>query len=141
MTLYIDIVLLENIIMNYIIILATGMICKISIKKSKVFLSSLLGALYAILIYSVDLEIYINSIIKILISVCMIYIAFNSNNINIMLKQLLIFYLTSFCFGGVSYYLLCNINNNDLRGVYTIKVILLGGFLGFLLIISSFKKS
>lgn len=146
MTLYIDLIVLENIIMNYIIILATGMICRINVKHIRVFLASIVGAVYAILVYIIYLEIYTNPIIKILVSVGMIYIAFNSMNIKMLLKQLLIFYLTSFCFGGAAYYLLHNINPNLIRsangvltGIYPIKIAIMGGILGFFIINISFK--
>ena len=146
MTLYIDLILLENIIMNYIIILATGMICRGEVKLIRLFLGSVVGAVYAILVYVIDLEIYTKPIIKLLVSVCMIYISFSSRNIKILLKQLLIFYLTSFCFGGAAYYLLHNINPNMIRsangvltGTYPIKVAILGGILGFFIINISFR--
>lgn len=146
MTIYLDLILLENVVMNYIIILATGMICKANIKYIRIFLSSLLGAVYAIITYAVNIEAYTNQITKILVSVCMVYIAFNSANIKIMLKQLLIFYLTSFCFGGAAYYLLYNISprlietvNGFFVGTYPIKIAILGGILGFFIINVSFK--
>lgn len=146
MTFYIDVILLENIIMNYIIILATGMICRVNIKQIRAFLASLLGAVYAILIYVLDLKIYTSQITKILISICMVYIAFNSANIKTMIKQLLIFYLTSFCFGGAAYYLLYCVKPNLIKsmngvlvGTYPIKIALLGGILGFFIINISFK--
>ena len=146
MTLYIDLILLENIIMNYIIILATGMVCRVNIKHIRVLLASILGAIYAILVYIIDLKIYTNPIVKVIISVCMIYISFDSTNVKILLKQLLIFYLTSFCFGGAAYYLLHNINPNMIQsvngvliGTYPIKIAILGGILGFFIINISFR--
>lgn len=146
MTFYIDLILLENIIMNYIIILATGMICRVEIKQIRILFSSLLGAIYAILTYLINLQIYTNQITKILISVCMVYIAFNPKKIKNMLKQLLIFYLTSFCFGGTAYYLLYSISpgliksiNGIFVGIYPLKIALLGAILGFFVINISFK--
>ena len=146
MTLYIDLILLENIIMNYIIMLATGMICRVNIKQIRLILSSLLGAIYAVFTYFIDLEIYNNQTTKILISICMVYIAFNSRSFKIMLKQLVIFYLTSFCFGGAAYYLLYCISPNMIKsingilvGTYPIKIAILGGILGFFIINISFK--
>lgn len=146
MTLYIDLILLENIIMNYIIILATGMICRIEMKQIRIFLSSLLGAIYAIIIYVIDSKIYTSQITKIIVSICMVYIAFDSTNIKSMLKQLIIFYLTSFCFGGAAYYLLYGINPNLIKsingvfvGTYPIKIAILGGILGFFIINIAFK--
>ena len=120
MTLYIDLILLENIVMNYIIILATGTICKGNIKYFRFFLASLVGAIYAILTY-ISSELVCNyQIIKVFISVCMVYIAFNPSKVKTMFKQLIIFYLTSFCFGGAAYYLLHNISPNLMR--FFIKV-------------------
>ena len=146
MTFYIDLILLENIIMNYIIILATGMICRVDIKQIRILFSSLLGAIYAILTYLIDLQIYTNQITKILISVCMVYIAFNPKKIKNMFKQLLIFYLTSFCFGGAAYYLLYSISpgliksiNGIFVGIYPLKIAILGAILGFFVINISFK--
>ena len=146
MTIYLDLILLENVVMNYIIILATGMICKINVKHFRIFLSSLFGAVYAIITYAVNIDIYTNQVTKILISICMVYISFNSTNIKIMLKQLVIFYLTSFCFGGAAYYLLYNLSPNLIQtingffvGTYPIKITVLGGILGFFVINISFK--
>lgn len=146
MTLYIDVIVLENIIMNYIIILATGMICKTELKQIRIILSSVLGAIYAVIIYLIDLKIYTNQITKIIVSICMMYIAFNSANIKTITKQLVIFYLTSFCFGGAAYYLLYGINPNLIKsingiliGTYPIKIAILGGILGFFIINIAFK--
>ena len=146
MTIYLDLILLENIMMNYIIILATGMICRVNIKHIRIFLSSVLGAVYAILTYILNIQIYTSQITKIIVSICMTYIAFNSNNIKTISKQLIIFYLTSFCFGGAAYYLLYNIRPNQIQslngilvGTYPIKIAVLGGILGFFVINISFK--
>lgn len=146
MTLYIDIILLENIVMNYIILLATGMVCKTNIKYMRIFIASILGAMYAIMLYLLNLKIYNSQLTKILVSICMVYIAFNASNLKVMLKQIILFYLTSFCFGGAAYYLLYCVNPNLIKmmngvlvGTYPIKIAVLGGILGFFVINISFK--
>lgn len=106
MTVYLDIVFLENLAINYIILIATGLVNKIKIKHYRVFLASILGAAYAIFTY-ITIERIRNSIgIKILLSIAIIYIAFKPNSIKKLFKQLLIFYLTTFAFGGVTFFLL-----------------------------------
>ena len=146
MILYIDIIFMENIMMNYIIILTTGIICKQDTKQIRILISSALGSLYAIISYLTNLKIYGNQISKILLSICMIYIAFHAKNIKVMLKQLVIFYLTSFCFGGAAYYLLYGVNPNLIKsvngiliGTYPIKIAIFGGILGFFILNISFK--
>lgn len=60
---------------------------------------------------------------------------------------MLIFYLASFTFGGVTFALLYFINpekilleNGTLVGTYPLKMILIGGLIGFFIIIISFKS-
>ena len=60
MTLYVDIIFLENLIMNSIIILATGIILKNTQRIWRNLVSSGIGAIYAILIYTSNFKIYSN---------------------------------------------------------------------------------
>lgn len=146
MTFYIDVIFSENIIMNYIILFATGLIIKNNLKHLRIFLSSLIGATYAIMSYISKLEIYENQFTKLILSIVMIYIAFHPKSIKKLSKNMIIFYLTSFCFGGAAYYLLYYISpeqikniNGVLTGAYPIKIAILGGILGFFIINIGFK--
>ena len=114
MTIYIDIIFLENLFMNYIILFATGTIIKSPIKIIRTFISSTIGSIYAIISYMSILEIYSSTILKIILSITMVYIAFNSKNLKQLLKQLIIFYLTSFTFGGVAFAFLYFIHPQDI---------------------------
>ena len=51
-TIYVDIVLLENLCMNYIILFGTAYIIKIKVKHIRILLASLIGAVYAVLAYA-----------------------------------------------------------------------------------------
>lgn len=146
MTIYLDIILLENICMNYIILFATGLIHRTKIKGWKILISSIIGGVYAILSFAPILEIYSNLIFKMLLSVVMVYIAFHPSNVKILLKELIIFYLVSFAFGGCAFCLLYFIRPQDilmrngvLTGTYPIKIALLGGIVGFVIVNIAFK--
>ena len=85
-------------------------------------------------------------IIKILLSIAMIYIAFNPDNAKRFLKQLVIFYLATFTFGGVAFALLYFVRPGELLtqngiyiGTYPIKIALLGGIVGFVIITIAFN--
>ena len=106
MTIYIDIIIVENLIMNYIILYATGLISKNRIYYLRIFFASLIGAIYTVSQYVSNLAIYSNTIIKLSLSIIMILIAFNPQDIKKMCKQLLLFYLTTFTFGVVATYLI-----------------------------------
>jgi len=144
---YLDIIFLENVFMNFIILYACKKILKSEIKIVRIIVSCALGAIYACLLYLTNLEIYSNILLKIILSFSMVFIAFNSKNLNIFLKQILVFYLTSFTFGGVAIAFIYFVNpenivlkNGVLVGTYPLKMILLGGIFGFFLITMVFKN-
>ena len=146
-TVYIDIIFLENLFMNFIILFATQTILKSNIKIIRTFIASILGGIYTILMYMSEIRIYSNICLKIILSLAMVEIAFNPKSIKSFFKYLVIFYLTSFTFGGVAFALIYFVspenvvfNNGRLVGTYPIKMILLGGILGFIIIVSSFKN-
>ncbi|MCI8362327.1 MAG: sigma-E processing peptidase SpoIIGA [Clostridia bacterium] len=146
MTIYLDVVLIENLIMNYIILFATGYILKIKLNHIRLIVSALLGGIYSILAYMEILPIYTNFFMKILLSVVMVYLAYNAKNIKLLLKQITIFYLTSFVFGGCSFALLYFVKpqeilmrNGMLIGTYPLKIAMLGGIVGFTISVIAFK--
>lgn len=145
MTIYIDVVLIENLIMNFIILLATGLILKEKIKTIRLLLASLLGAIYSVISYMSILEIYSSMILKIILSIVMIYIAFNPQTMKKMWKDILIFYLTSFVFGGAAFALIYIVKPQDILmknglflGTYPLKTIVLGAIIAFIIIIAAF---
>ena len=146
MTVYLDIVLIENVLMNYIILFATGFIQKIEMKQIRLIISSIFGGIYALVSYLNIIPIYSNFFMKILLSIIMIYVAFNIQNIKKLLKTILLFYLSSFVMGGCALALLYIINpenisfkNGVLIGTYPMKVTLIAGVVGFLIIQISFQ--
>lgn len=146
MTIYLDIVLIENLCMNYIILYATGIIYKTKTKMLRLTLSSMIGAVYAVLAYMQVLEIYSSLLLKLLLSVGMVYLAYAPKTLKILGKQLLIFYLTSFVFGGVAFALLYFIKPQDIFlknglyiGTYPIKIVALGAIVGFIILKSVFR--
>lgn len=145
MTIYIDIVLIENLIMNYIILFTTAVVLKIKVNHIRLILASLLGAGYSIIAYMGIIKVYSSIILKIILSVLIIYIAFNPQNIKKMCKDLLLFYLVSFVFGGAAFALIYIIRpqnilmkNGLFLGTYTLKTVMLGAVVAFCIIIGAF---
>lgn len=148
MTVYLDIIFVENILMNYIILFATLIILKVKNKGQQIrlFASSVIGSSYAIIVYLNIIPIYSNIITKIILSIVMIYVAFNPQNVKQLLKQLLIFYLISFVFGGCAFALIyfikperVKMNNGVFVGTYPIKVTLIAGIIAFIITQIAFK--
>ena len=141
MTVYVDIVFIENVLINYIILLATSLISKNKIKYVSILLSSIIGGLYAILNYILPMNVLENIFFKIFLSFVMIKIAFIELKLKKLLICLVMFYLTSFTFGGTAFMLLFLISpekliyrNGVFTGTYPIKITLIGGIVGFLII-------
>ena len=106
MTIYIDIIIVENLIMNYIILYATGLISKSKKSYLRMFLASLIGAIYATLEYVLKVNIYSNIILKTILSIIIVHVAFYPQNEKKMCKQIVLFYVTTFTFGGIATYLI-----------------------------------
>ena len=146
MTIYLDVVLIENLCMNYIILFATGYLLKIKVNHIRLLLSGLIGGIYSILAYMEVLEIYSNFFMKIILSIIMVYIAYCAKNIKQLSKQLVFFYLTSFVFGGCAFALLYFIKpqeilmkNGTYVGTYPLKITILGGIVGFVITVIAIK--
>ena len=146
MTIYIDVILIENLIMNFIILYATGLVLKRKIKKVRLILASLLGAIYSLLTYISSFEIYTNIILKLILSILMVYIAFNAPNVKQIGKDLLLFYLVSFVFGGAAFAFIYIIKPQDILmknglflGTYPLKTVVLGAIIAFIIVIAAFK--
>ena len=146
MTIYIDIVIIENLIMNYIILCATGIVSKNKIRHLRLIMASLLGAIYSVVAYMKILEIYSNIVLKILLSVIIVYIAYNPQTVKKLWKTLVMFYLVSFVFGGVAFSLIYIIKPQDIimknglfLGTYQLKTIILGAIVAFTIIIIAVK--
>ena len=145
MTIYVDVVLIENLIMNYIILFATGLILKIKIKHIRLILGSLLGAIYSIVAYTGFLKLYSSFILKIILSVIIVYIAYNPQSVKKLSKELLFFYLTSFVFGGAAFALIYIVKPQDILmknglflGTYPLKTVILAAIVAFIVIITAF---
>lgn len=146
MTIYLDVIFLENIVINYIMLYVTGIISKAQIKQKKLIAGALIGAIYSIIYYLLKLKLYSNCIIKIILSIVIIYVAFNSNSFKDLLKKVLLFYLTSFVFGGSAIAIIYMVNsqnitiqNGVLVGSYTLKTVLIGIVVAYFTIFFALK--
>ena len=115
-------------------------------KYIKIILASIIGSLYAIVTYTIK-NWFINSILmKFILSIIMIYIAFETKNYKELIKKTIFFYFTSFAFGGGALAVIYMVNakkisiqNGIILGKYTLFTIAIGVTLAFIVTIISFK--
>lgn len=132
-----DIILLENIGMNYILLMATAILLKKETKILRTLIASMLGAAYAIISYANILPIYSHLVTKVFLSVAMVYVALKPQNGKTLLKTIVLFYFVSFVFGGCAFALLYIVRpeqilmkNGVYIGTYPIKIAILAGVVG-----------
>lgn len=146
MKVYLDIILIENLLMNYIILFATGIAMKRRIKNYRIIISSIVGSIYAVIIYLKIINVASNIFMKFILSIAMVWLAFGAKRWKALLKDLLMFYVISFVFGGCAFALIyfikpenVKIRNGVLTGVYPLKVTLFASGLAFVAIQIAFK--
>ena len=75
-----------------------------------------------------------------------VYISYNPSNMKRLLKQIIIFYLTSFAFGGAAFALIYIVKPQEILmknglflGTYPLKTVMLAAIISFIIIITAFK--
>lgn len=108
MKIYIDLFFLLNLIMDCIIIISTSILLKRKTSTIRIILSSLLGGISSLLLFS-----NINKILLEVISIIlMVLITFGYNKIRYIIKNIIYVYLLSTLLGGIIYLFNIKVSNN-----------------------------
>lgn len=111
---YGDVILLENLIMNYLILWSTAKLTRYNYSRVKLFIASLLGAVYAVLYYFPGYSYLYTFLMKVVFSIAIIIIAYTPLYFRLLLKLTGVFYIVSFIFGGAAFGLFYLINGLEL---------------------------
>ncbi len=107
MEIYLDIVILENIVINYLILLVTARFSKNKASSLRLLLGSLLGTAYLVLMILLpDMQVYTTVLSKVLLSIGMVAVTFNFGRLKVFLKTLALFYASTFLFAGAGFALM-----------------------------------
>jgi len=101
---YLDIIIMENLVMNYIILLVTSKFAKAPTSSLRLFLGALAGSAYVvIMILMPELTAYYTAFGKIILSFLIVAVSFRIEKPGSFFKILLFFYITTFIFAGASF--------------------------------------
>ena len=104
MTIYVDLIILLNFFLDFLLLVTLSLVLKRNIKIYKAILGALVGSISIItLFYSISS--FNLFVFKVIISIFMILITFGFKNINYFLKNILYLYLLSIVLGGFLYFL------------------------------------
>lgn len=112
MKVYVDIVILLNFFIDFLIILTVSYILKRNIKIKRIILGALTGSISIIFLF-IKLNNYQLFIYKVLISILMILTSFGYKNIKYFINNFIYLYLTSIVLGGGLYLIKDEISLNN----------------------------
>lgn len=120
---YIDVLILENVLLNYLILYLVNRFCRLKRKTLYIYLSAFIGAMYVFIVFFPNLNFLYSISMKISVSALMIVIAFWPKNFKTFIKLLLFFYSIAFILGGAifSIFYLSNNNVNISNGVMVLN--------------------
>jgi len=101
---YLDVLFMENVIINFLILFVTAKLSKINVSSLRLAIGAMIGALYVIILVLLPgMKIYGTLIAKVLLSFAIIAVTFSPEKIKGFLKTLVMFYISTFVFAGASF--------------------------------------
>lgn len=145
-TVYIDILFVINLVINYFILLAVTNILHRKDKRLRLLLGACLGAIYSLFIFFPDLSFLYNSVFKFIFSVTIVVVAYKFSSVIHLVKLVIAFYIVSVLFGGIIFALWLFLSPPGMlmrNGVVYIDispVVLIGASAGCYIIITLFSR-
>jgi len=123
MVLYFDIVLLVNLLMNYMILYFVALVLNLKRVMGRLLLGAILGCLFLLDIVSEKFIVFQLFPMKVIISVAMILVSFHPRNFRDFLKIISLFYLISFMMGGgvLAFFYFFNLRQNLIMNALVIN--------------------
>lgn len=145
MVLYLDLIIIKEFIMDFILIITTVSVLKKKTSSYLIIISSLIGVLETILDILINFSIPIRWIIKIIVSILMIKIIYKTKDLKEFAKEIFVFYIVSFIYAGITISLMFSrslnefLNTGSMIGKYSSWIIILSILLSIILIKITFK--
>lgn len=98
---YADILIVVNIIVNYLLLRTTSVIAGCQHKTLRIVISSAAGGLFSLMIFIENIPFTLNLVIKGLFLIFMVYVAFGCKSIKAFFKCCGAFFLSNFAFAGI----------------------------------------
>lgn len=134
MIIYLDVVLIENILMNILIIYFATYLSKKKSTMYRICISSIIGAVYYVILLLPENKFLNFYLYKVILSMIMVLVGFNNRDIHEFISNIMFFYISSFVFGGAVYGINSLIIDNTNMEYYSLKIIILGVIVGIVVI-------
>ncbi|OPJ56864.1 sigma-E processing peptidase SpoIIGA [Alkalithermobacter paradoxus] len=124
MTVYAEYYFLENVFMNYLIIITTCSLLNLKVNKYRVWIASILGGLYSMIYFAQNLLFLYNIYFKIIFVFLIVGVAFIYKGVKEYLRTLLTFYFVNIFLSGSIFFIIYFTGIDHM----TISLIILVGF-------------
>lgn len=115
MVIFIDLILLENLIVNYFLLFITAQTLSIKINYKRILITSVCAALYTLVIFIDELKFLTTIPVTLLIALLIVYSAFGKNKFFFILKATLIYLGYTFVVAGIIVYM-------ENKNIYRLKI-------------------
>ena len=100
---YADILVIINLIINYLLLRASAAVTGSDFKTSRFLLASAIGGAFSLIIYIENIPVVLDIIIKLLFILIMVFTAFGIKSTKAFLKCCAAFFLVNFAFAGIMF--------------------------------------
>ena len=105
MIIYIDILIILNMFVDYLLLLSCSILLKIKLKKLRLILGAVVGSLFSLFILLPELNVFLNLFLKILSGSFLVLIAFGFKEKLVFLKAVIIFFGENLIFIGMTFFI------------------------------------
>lgn len=97
---YIDILIIENFLINYLLLYIVNRFCRKNASKWRLMAAAGIGAIYVLVIFFPRLHIFYTFLMKVMMSMIMIIVSFVPKRLKDFIKEIILFYIEAFIIGG-----------------------------------------
>ncbi len=105
MVLYVDILIILNLFIDYFLLLSSAVLLKQNAKKLRLILASIVGSLSSLFIFLPTLPPVCMVLVKLMIGFCLVLIAFGYKTKIVFIKNVLLFFAENLIFIGIMFFL------------------------------------
>ncbi len=105
MVIYLDILIVLNLFVDYFLLLSCSIISNLYVKKKRLILGAILGGLFSVFILLPESNIFLSFIVKVCIALILILVTFGYKSKQLFIKTFLVFFVENFIFIGVMFFI------------------------------------
>lgn len=99
---YVDILLMINLLVNFLMLSAAGLLVKTPTRSWRILLSAAIGAVYSLIIFLPDMNLFFSIALRVICFAAMLFTAFSIRSVKDFLRAGGGFLMANFAFAGIT---------------------------------------